>query len=66
MDGGLCLHGGLYYSARSLKYRGDRADFVYTVSRDFVRQCPTPIRKDLDRLQRTPRFWSYSQKLVTA
>src|SRR5690242_6777796 len=24
-------------------YRGDRADFVYTVSRDFVRQCQTPI-----------------------
>jgi pimeloyl-ACP methyl ester carboxylesterase len=24
-------------------YRGDRADFVYTVSRDFVRDCPTPI-----------------------
>jgi hypothetical protein len=24
-------------------YRGDRADFVYTVSRDFVRQCQTPV-----------------------
>jgi pimeloyl-ACP methyl ester carboxylesterase len=24
-------------------YRGDRADFVYTVSRDFVRGCRTPI-----------------------
>ncbi len=24
-------------------YRGDRADFVYTVSRDFVRGCQTPI-----------------------
>ena len=24
-------------------YRGERADFVYTVSRDFVRQCQTPI-----------------------
>ena len=24
-------------------YRGDRADFVYTVSRDFVRQCRTPV-----------------------
>jgi len=24
-------------------YRGDRADFVYTVSRDFVRSCQTPI-----------------------
>ena len=24
-------------------YRGVRADFVYTVSRDFVRQCETPI-----------------------
>ena len=24
-------------------YRGERADFVYTVSRDFVRQCRTPI-----------------------
>jgi pimeloyl-ACP methyl ester carboxylesterase len=24
-------------------YRGDRADFVYTVTRDFVRQCQTPI-----------------------
>ena len=24
-------------------YRGDRADFVYTVSRDFVRNCQTPI-----------------------
>ena len=24
-------------------YTGDRADFVYTVSRDFVRQCQTPI-----------------------
>jgi pimeloyl-ACP methyl ester carboxylesterase len=24
-------------------YRGDRADFVCTVSRDFVRQCQTPI-----------------------
>jgi hypothetical protein len=24
-------------------YRGDRADFVYTVSRDFVRNCRTPI-----------------------
>src|SRR4030095_156098 len=24
-------------------YGGARADFVYTVSRDFVRQCPTPI-----------------------
>src|SRR6516164_10732016 len=24
-------------------YRGDRADFVYTVSRDFVRQCQKPV-----------------------
>jgi hypothetical protein len=24
-------------------YHGDRADFVYTVSRDFVRQCQTPV-----------------------
>src|SRR5436853_5637593 len=24
-------------------YCGDRADFVYTVTRDFVRQCQTPI-----------------------
>jgi pimeloyl-ACP methyl ester carboxylesterase len=24
-------------------YRGERADFVYTVTRDFVRQCQTPI-----------------------
>jgi hypothetical protein len=24
-------------------YTGERADFVYTVSRDFVRQCQTPI-----------------------
>jgi pimeloyl-ACP methyl ester carboxylesterase len=24
-------------------YRGERADFVYTVSRDFVRSCQTPI-----------------------
>jgi pimeloyl-ACP methyl ester carboxylesterase len=24
-------------------YRGDRADFVYTVGRDFVRNCQTPI-----------------------
>ena len=24
-------------------YRGDRAHFVYTVSRDFVRQCQTPV-----------------------
>ena len=24
-------------------YRGDRADFVYTVSHDFVRQCQTPV-----------------------
>src|SRR5437867_5812094 len=24
-------------------YAGERADFVYTVSRDFVRQCQTPI-----------------------
>ena len=24
-------------------YCGDRADFVYTVSRDFVRQCQTPV-----------------------
>jgi pimeloyl-ACP methyl ester carboxylesterase len=24
-------------------YRGERADFVYTVSRDFVRQCQTPV-----------------------
>jgi hypothetical protein len=24
-------------------YSGERADFVYTVSRDFVRQCQTPI-----------------------
>jgi hypothetical protein len=24
-------------------YRGDRADFVYTVDRDFVRNCHTPI-----------------------
>jgi len=24
-------------------YRGARADFVYTVTRDFVRQCQTPI-----------------------
>ena len=24
-------------------YGGERADFVYTVSRDFVRQCQTPI-----------------------
>ncbi len=24
-------------------YRGDRADFVYTVTRDFVRGCQTPI-----------------------
>jgi pimeloyl-ACP methyl ester carboxylesterase len=24
-------------------YRGDRADFVYTVSRDFVRKCQTPV-----------------------
>lgn len=24
-------------------YRGDCADFVYTVSRDFVRQCQTPV-----------------------
>src|SRR6266550_6894789 len=24
-------------------YRGDRADFVYTVSRDFVRQSQTPV-----------------------
>src|SRR5213595_3094620 len=24
-------------------YRGDRADFVYTVNRDFVRQCQTPV-----------------------
>ena len=24
-------------------YTGDRADFVYTVSRDFVRQCQTPL-----------------------
>jgi hypothetical protein len=24
-------------------YRGDRADFIYTVSRDFVRQCQTPV-----------------------
>ena len=24
-------------------YRGARADFVYTVTRDFVRDCQTPI-----------------------
>jgi pimeloyl-ACP methyl ester carboxylesterase len=24
-------------------YRGERADFVYTVTRDFVRSCQTPI-----------------------
>jgi hypothetical protein len=24
-------------------YRADRADFVYTVSRDFVCQCQTPV-----------------------
>ena len=24
-------------------YRGARADFVYTVTRDFVRNCQTPI-----------------------
>lgn len=24
-------------------YRGERADFVYTVTRDFVRQCQTPL-----------------------
>src|ERR1043165_5252621 len=24
-------------------YRGERADFVYTVSRDFVRQCQTAV-----------------------
>ena len=24
-------------------YTGERADFVYTVSRDFVRQCQTPV-----------------------
>lgn len=24
-------------------YRGDCTDFVYTVSRDFVRQCQTPV-----------------------
>ena len=24
-------------------YRGERADFVYTVTREFVRQCQTPI-----------------------
>jgi hypothetical protein len=24
-------------------YTGERADFVYTVSRDFVRNCRTPI-----------------------
>src|SRR4029078_4165677 len=24
-------------------YRGERADVVHTVSRDFVRQCQTPI-----------------------
>ncbi len=24
-------------------FRGDRTDFVYTVSRDFVRQCQTPV-----------------------
>jgi hypothetical protein len=24
-------------------YRGERADFVYTVTRDFIRQCRTPI-----------------------
>src|SRR5919109_5641412 len=24
-------------------YRGARADFVYTVTRDFVRSCQTPI-----------------------
>jgi hypothetical protein len=24
-------------------YTGDRADFVYTVDRDFVRNCRTPI-----------------------
>ena len=49
-------------------YRGDRADFVYTVSRDFVRNCQTPIlvlpddvpghplrRRDGERLSRAER-----------
>ena len=49
-------------------YRGDRADFAYTVSRDFVRQCQTPVlvlpddvpghpvrRRDGERLSRAER-----------